>query len=602
MKKFIFFSAVLLSLVFVSQASADSEFSEKDSVLYNINEDGSTHVTQNIKVTNKTAEYYTNKYSLRVGTQKITNLKAYDKARAIKADLQEGTAAAITLDFPDQIIGKNSTRSFTIEYDTQSIAQKLGTSWSITIPRVSSNDLDEYLVAISVPQSLGAASTIFPKPESETIKGIRTEYTFSTEQMTSSGVTLSFGDKQVYTLGLTYHLSNTQKNSVYTEIALPMNTPHQTIVYESLNPSPQSIYADQDGNYIARYILKPKESIQVQSIAKAIVYINKQYKDNNLSESQKSIYLEKQPYWESDDKKIVNLASELKTPEQIYRYVVSTLTYNAAKVSNNFDRIGAAKILLSPKNSVCMEFTDLFVALARAAKIPAREINGYAYTSDATLRPASLSQDTLHAWPEYYDDDQGWVQVDPTWENTTHGVDYFNSFDLNHVAFVKKGVSSQTPYPAGAYKGVDENTHDVVVNFISEEPQINKAINTTLDTPKSHVAGATLNWKIGIKNTGNTGFLGDILEEVQFKDKKTSQQFPVIVPPFGSTSITGNGLKTEMKDSGTALITVKALDHVVDKQVEIVPFYRHSATLVGFLYLLGAPLVAIFSYRVLHKK
>ncbi|MDQ3098939.1 MAG: transglutaminase domain-containing protein [bacterium] len=603
MKKLALIAALILSIsVFTVHASAASDFTESDTVKYTINEDGSTHVTQNIRITNLTAEYYTNKYTLGVGSAKISNLKAYDKAKSIKADFkQEASTSAINLNFADQVIGKNTTRNFTIEYDSESITQKLGTSWSISIPKISSNGLKEYIVTVSVPASFGAASTIFPKPASAEEAGIHTNYTFSTEQMIMSGITMNFGDKQVYTMGLTYHLSNSQRNSVYTEIALPMNTPFQTVVYESILPKPQSVIADEDGNYIAKYILKPKETIQVQVIAKAIVYLSRQNKEV-LSDTQRKVLTQKQPYWDVDDPQIASLAATLKTPENIYRYVVDTLTYNSSKTNTNIDRVGAKGILSSPENSVCMEFTDLFIALARAAGIPTREINGYAYTNDSKLRPASLSQDTLHAWPEYYDEQKGWIPVDPTWENTTNGVDYFNSFDLNHIAFVRKGQSSETPYPAGAYRGEDLDTRDIVVNFIGDEPDLKKQVDTSIELSKSHLAGTPLSWKINLINSGNTGVSELITEETNYKGSRTSEQIFVIIPPFGSKTIIRKGIKTAIRDDASLLISVNALNHSTTKDSEVLPFYKHSVTLIGILYLLGVPVISLFSYKILHKK
>jgi len=83
-----------------------------------------------------------------------------------------------------------------------------------------------------------------------------------------------------------------------------------------------------------------------------------------------------------------------------------------------------------------MEFTDTFITLVRALGIPAREINGYAYAQNDRLRPLGLEQDVLHSWPEYYDfASQTWQQVDPTWGNTTGGLDYFHKFDLDHFTF-----------------------------------------------------------------------------------------------------------------------------------------------------------------------
>ena len=112
--------------------------------------------------------------------------------------------------------------------------------------------------------------------------------------------------------------------------------------------------------------------------------------------------------------------------------------------------MGALSALNNPTSAVCLEFTDLFVALSRAAGIPAREIDGYAYTNNAHDRPLSLTEDVLHAWPEYYDfDKKAWIMVDPTWGNTTGGIDYFNALDFDHIAFVIKGENSGYPIPAG---------------------------------------------------------------------------------------------------------------------------------------------------------
>lgn len=602
MKHFLgLFFAWLLFVTNISLSYA-SEFKENDTVLYQVGETGITHVVHNVKITNLSAEYYTNKYNFGVGSQKITNLKSYDKSKSIKSELkQDATSSAIELFFSDQIVGKNTSRSFSIEYDTHSITQKMGSSWNISIPKVSSNDLESYLVTVSVPASFGPATTIFPQPEKIEQRSDQTFYNFTTQQMVNSGVSMNFGQNQVYTMGLTYHLNNSERNTVYTEIALPMNTPYQTIVYDSIIPKPQAVSVDNDGNYIAKYTLKPKESIQVQVIAKAIVFSKSTYVEP-LSSQQKILLTQKQTYWETDDERIASLAATLKTPEKIYDFVVSNLTYNESKTVSNFDRLGAKKVIRSPDNSVCMEFTDLFIAIARAAGIPAREINGYAYTNDTRLRPASLSQDTLHAWPEYYDTERGWIAVDPTWENTTGGVDYFTSLDLNHIAFVRKGTSSETPYPAGAYKGENLNTRDIVVNFITETPVINNEIDQKISLSESHLAGTPLSWNINLTNTGNTGYIGTIREETKYKDNITSEEIPVNIPPFGTITIERKGIETNLTDNSHLLVVSTVGTSTTTKESQIVPFYKHKVTLIGLIYLVGVPSIAIFSYKVLHKK
>src|SRR5205807_1297290 len=69
---------------------------------------------------------------------------------------------------------------------------------------------------------------------------------------------------------------------------------------------------------------------------------------------------------------------------------------------------GDARPVLENKAGDCTEHTLLFVALARAAGLPAREVGGVAYVGGD--EPAF----GWHAWAEVHDGSQ-WVAVDPTW-------------------------------------------------------------------------------------------------------------------------------------------------------------------------------------------
>ncbi|NCC70435.1 hypothetical protein EOM09_02540, partial [bacterium] len=40
-----------------------------------------------------------------------------------------------------------------------------------------------------------------------------------------------------------------------------------------------------------------------------------------------------------------------------------------------------------PNSSICTDFTDLFITLARAKGIPAREVQGFAYTNNSKIKP-----------------------------------------------------------------------------------------------------------------------------------------------------------------------------------------------------------------------
>jgi hypothetical protein len=131
--------------------------------------------------------------------------------------------------------------------------------------------------------------------------------------------------------------------------------------------------------------------------------------------------------------------------------------------------------------ATCQEYTDVFIALARANHIPARRLVGYAQTQNQKLRPASLAGDILHAWPEYYDEKLGqWIPVDPTWGDTTGGVDYLHQLDLNHIVFAINGESSILPYPVGSYKPGEKPGKTINVGFATDFPTPKPEIQLTL--------------------------------------------------------------------------------------------------------------------------
>src|SRR3989338_3198556 len=84
---------------------------------------------------------------------------------------------------------------------------------------------------------------------------------------------------------------------------------------------------------------------------------------------------------------------DLKTPENIYSYVTNELTYDKTRLSSSPDRRGAQNALQEPSSSLCTDFTDTFIALAREKGIMAREIQGYGYATKQEIQPLSLKAD-----------------------------------------------------------------------------------------------------------------------------------------------------------------------------------------------------------------
>ncbi|MDE2026757.1 MAG: transglutaminase domain-containing protein, partial [Patescibacteria group bacterium] len=298
-------------------------------------------------------------------------------------------------------------------------------------------------------------------------------------------------------------------------------------------------------------------------------------------------YLEQQQYWQVNNQQIKNLAKQLKTPEAIYEYVVQHVTYDFSRITNGQVRLGALAVLQNPSSAVCLEFTDLFVTLSRAAGIPAREVDGFANTQNTISRPLSLSQDILHAWPEYYDDtEHSWIMVDPTWGNTTGGVDYFHTLDFDHVAFVVKGVSSTYPIPAGGYKFDNQvNEKDVAVTVSQQRITALPTVSMAISMPPLFMSGLPLSGAIALQNTGSVIFPAQPMS-ITTRFLNPRQQFLTNppIPPFGRISRTLAFQKTSFLTNTHDTITMTLAGKTIQTKIAIVPF-TNQYLLIGGIFL-----------------
>jgi hypothetical protein len=132
-------------------------------------------------------------------------------------------------------------------------------------------------------------------------------------------------------------------------------------------------------------------------------------------------YTQSEELIESNDLEIVLAAQSLTSSEnnvhekvlEIYNFVITHLRYEAQ------DEERGAFWALESKVGDCSEYSYLFVALCRAAGIPARVQAGFAFRSvQETLKDG-------HMWAEYYLENYGWIPVDATWR-------LFDAMDYSH--------------------------------------------------------------------------------------------------------------------------------------------------------------------------
>ena len=139
------------------------------------------------------------------------------------------------------------------------------------------------------------------------------------------------------------------------------------------------------------------------------------------------VFLDPEPLLEVNSTEIITLAHRLRgastdpgvVAERINRWVYDSLE---KKITVG---VPSALATLRSRSGDCNEHTQLYVALARAAGIPARVATGLAYLDGKFY---------YHAWPEVWL--ERWVAVDPT----------FGQFpaDASHLRFIIGGLGRQT--------------------------------------------------------------------------------------------------------------------------------------------------------------
>jgi hypothetical protein len=540
MKLFKFFVFLLTFAIYLlpSSAHAQDEFSVDSNVSYKVEDSGKTVVTHDITLENNFSTLYATNYTLSLENIDVQNpVATTDKGIVLPLQLEkDGDKTNLRITFSDAVVGRGAKRHFFVTYSNAGFAVRTGEIWEISIPRLSDeNSFRNYSVFLSIPNSFGLEAYISPKPRTATQDASGRSYSFSKDEIIATGITAGFGEFQVFTFNLAYHLENPLSRSTQTQIALPPDTAFQKIYLQKITPKPLTVNIDEDGNWLATYKLAPRERIDV--MVTGSVQIFSSYRSfPRPSQEVLSDNLKETSFWQVNDPQIKALATSLRTPRAIYDYVSQNLSYNFDRVQPNVQRFGAKKALENPSQAICMEFTDLFIALARAAGIPAREINGFAYTENKELQPLSLVADVLHSWPEYYDKQKGaWIPVDPTWGSTTGGEDFFNKLDLRHFTFVIHGEDSIKPYAPGSYKLGPNPQKDVFVSF-GKLAEIRTSTPELTEVPKRTLPFLDSIYTVKIYNPGPVALYAQYAT-VYFDNKERSRDFINVLTPYSTYEI-----------------------------------------------------------------
>lgn len=593
-KKLFFVLLFAISYLFSTTFVYGKDFSSFYKTTYEIDEKGQAFITQEVSLINETPDLYVSEYSLSLSGGGIENIEAYDKIGPLKIKTEKNNDSTIIyLTFNDKSVGKGKILSFILKYKTNGLVKKTGNLWEIAIPKLgNSQEIDDFQLSLKVPVSFGKIGSVNPRPISIDKYEKYYQLNFSKNDLLSFGILAVFGHYQTFDFKITYNLKNNSAEFVSENIALPPDTNYQEVYYESLTPKPKNVEVDTDGNWIALYEIPPSSEIRVEAGGKAIVFSQPQNKPP-IKLANLDLYTKAEKYWETNDEEIKTLAQKLKTPRKIYDFVVEKLSYDYEQINNKIIRKGAAFAFQNPSKSLCTSFTDLFVALCRSAGIPAREMEGFAYSENPKINDLFKNEDVLHSWPQFYDEQKKqWIMVDPTFAKTSGGLDFFSQFDMTHFVFAIHGVNSDFPYPAGSYKGTSLEKQ-IQVNF-GEDFVKNDFLQIAIEniSPKKIFTLKRNTISADISNVS-----GSAVYDKKLVLKSNGEVFPnewqiEVIPPFGRFKIVSSlkPIETFFDHNSKSFFSIDNISFAFDQRV--------ISSLIRLFIVLGS-IVSIIIFVIL---
>ncbi|MBN1543212.1 transglutaminase, partial [candidate division KSB1 bacterium] len=203
-------------------------------------------------------------------------------------------------------------------------------------------------------------------------------------------------------------------------VALPQNQPGQTILDQRFFPDYHSLVQDRWGQTFARFAVSGpivgrtlQNTVQFDVELAAVRYFIFPDRCGTLTDipdALRALYLADGSKYDLQDPFIQQTAREIvgseKNPywiaRRIFDYVGQTLEY---KLEGGWN---SAPVVLQRGTGSCSEYTFAFIALCRAAGLPARYVGAIVVRGD----DASLDE-VYHRWPEVYLPHYGWIPIDP---------------------------------------------------------------------------------------------------------------------------------------------------------------------------------------------
>ncbi|MCF8302523.1 MAG: hypothetical protein K9I94_04535 [Bacteroidales bacterium] len=294
-------------------------------------------------------------------------------------------------------------------------------------------------------------------------------------------------NKREATVNYTYQATNYGPGKVETmdvHLAIPEERKNQKIIDEiEYSPKYTDIVTDKWGQKTAHYRFKNMKAGETRTVhmkTRADLWDVRHYvwphRVGSLDDIPGEItnrYLENNEKYQIDHPSIQNAVKKSVGNEtnpywmarNIFNYIIDNMYYEMVGGWNT------APAVLERGNGSCSEYSFVYIAMCRAAGIPARYVGSLVVRGD----DASMD-DVFHRWVEIYLPNFGWIPVDPSGgdQKTPRGQARYIGFTANRFLITtQSGGGSETmgwTYNSNESWTTEPKTYVVTENFADWEP------------------------------------------------------------------------------------------------------------------------------------
>lgn len=459
---------LILCLPPVAAADPGSGYYEIYDRTFTIRDDRLLDVHENVTLVNTSSSTRITSVTWTIPSTDLSQVQVWDDVGPLTHTTTPlDSSTRLKINFRGLGIRPNSKLTFYVSYTAGGMVSGSGVEYKTGLGGITAGDFryDNYIVRIQGPAE---AYLFLSDPQSELVENDPPTLRYSTSigaHENFEGIRVKFYKYPAYyKLTLEERITN-YATSPTTDLRLDTmlfneETSWQFSALASSNYQIKTMYVDSEKNWHGVFEISEIPPGEKKVIRLELLYEVGIYDPNITSQDVGLIsevpsplenYLQADEKWESDNSTIQQRAMEIVAGQsnvylaakQISESVVTSLEYQVQTA-----RHGA---LWAFQNGVgdCSEYTDLSIALARAAGIPARAMYGWGYSEDNMVG---------HAWPEFYFPNVGWQPADPTWAETWG--DYFCRVDPIHLTRNVRGLSSGESGVSYTYYGAAPSFHE----------------------------------------------------------------------------------------------------------------------------------------------